>query len=591
MIRGAIIALFIFVSSAVFGQMQAIDSLEAMLPVSKDTTRINLLNRLSVQYSKRDFKKAIEYANAALQLSQEKDYQMGIAASYRSLALGIFFSGDHTKSIEYFLLSATKASEIKHWDLEAQNYLTLGGIYASVLGNYPKSMEYYLKTLAVYEAHHIQDKSYDALSGVAYIYNHEKEYDKALNYYIKSLRLAEQRNDLRSIGVTTQNIGNVYFAMGQTRAAQESYERSIKSFRAVKNDGGMVISLVKLSDIFRQQFQFDKALKNDLEAYAKVEKSSYERERLSPLESLGKTYLAMGEYPKAKLCFEQAVAIASKAKMMENLLVDYQLLAELSMKLMDFEKAFRYQKLHAEYVDSVRSKERMGQLAEMKVRFETDRKERENLLLKKDNDLNRTYTAMAITSLILVIAVAALFINRQRIKAKAEKALVDSRQKLLKAELDIANLNAEQLKNDLEFKNKELTTYTLNLVQKNEILETIKSQLEQLKTTPPHEAALKLNSLINSVNFSLHLDKGWDGFRKHFEDVHENFFETLRARQTDLNASDMKLCALLRLKLSNKEISTILGISPDSIKVARHRLRKKLQLSEDQNLDSFLGSI
>ncbi len=591
MIRGAMVGLLILVTTVVLGQLQPTDSLETLLLTSKDSTRVNLLNNLSVRYSKKEFKKALEYANKALKLSEETDYPMGIATSYRSLALAIFFSGEHTKSIEYFLLSATKAAAIKQWNLEAQNYLTLGGIYASVLGNYPKSMEYYLKTLDVYESHNSHDKSYDALSGVAYIYNHEKEYDKALEYYRKSLQLAEQHNDHRSIGITTQNIGNVYFAKGQTMTAQESYERSIASFRAAKNDGGMIISLVKLSDIFRQHSEFDKALKNDLEAYAKVEKSSYDRERISPLESLGKTYLAKGEYGKSKFYFEQAVAIASKAKMMENLSEDYQLLAELSMKLKDFEKAFHYQKLHTDYVDSIRSKERMNQLAEMEVRFETDRKEKENQLLKKDNDLNRIYVTMAITSLILVIVIAALFINRQRLKSAAEKALIDSGQKLLQAELDIAKLSAEQFKNDIDFKNKELTTYTLNLIQKNEILETVKSHLEQLKSVPTQEATLKLNSLINSVNFSFHLDKGWDGFRKHFEDVHEIFFETLRARQIDLNASDMKLCALLRLNLNNKEISTILGISPDSIKVARHRLRKKLQLSEDQNLDSFLGSI
>ena len=591
MLRGAMLALLILFTTVVYGQQQPTDSLENLLVTSTDTTRINLLNNLSIRYSKKEFKKALEYANEALQLSEEMDYPIGIATSYRSLAMAIFFSGDHTQSIEYFLLSSTKAAEIKHWNLEAQNFLTIGGIYASVLGNYPKSMEYYLKTLAVYESHNSHNKSYDALSGIAYIYNHEKEYDKALEYYAKSLKLAEQQNDQRSLGITTQNMGNVYFAKGQLMEAQESYERSIASFRAAKNDGGMIISLVKLSDIFRQQLEFEKALRNDLEAYAKVERSTYDRERIAPLESLGKTYLAKGEYEKSKFYLEQAVFIAGKAKMIENLLEDYKLLAELSMKLRDFENAFHYQSLHTDYVDSVRSKERTKQLAEMEVRFETDKKEKENQLLKKDNDLNRIYTVMAITSLFLVIVIAALFINRQRIKVKAEKALIETGQKLLQAELDIAKLSAEQLRNDIDFKNKELTTYTLNLIQKNEILEEVKSHLEELKSVPAQEATLKLNSLINSVNFSFYLDKGWDGFRKHFEDVHETFFETLRSRQIDLSTSDLKLCALLRLNLNNKEISTILGISPDSIKVARHRLRKKLQLSDDQNLDSFLGSI
>jgi DNA-binding CsgD family transcriptional regulator len=227
----------------------------------------------------------------------------------------------------------------------------------------------------------------------------------------------------------------------------------------------------------------------------------------------------------------------------------------------------------------------------MEVRFDTDRKEKENQLLKKDNDLNKLYTALALTSLVSILVIAVLFFNRQRLKINSTKVLAEKEKKLLEVELKNTQLSESQLRNEIEYKNKELTTYTLNLIQKNEILEELKTTLEQIRMTPSLELSGKVNSLINSVNFSFHLDREWDGFKKHFEEVHESFFEKLRTRFPDLNMNDMKLCALLKLNLETKEVATILGISPDSTKVARHRLRKKLSLSTDQNLTSFLSTV
>ncbi|MEM6347582.1 MAG: helix-turn-helix transcriptional regulator, partial [Bacteroidota bacterium] len=77
-------------------------------------------------------------------------------------------------------------------------------------------------------------------------------------------------------------------------------------------------------------------------------------------------------------------------------------------------------------------------------------------------------------------------------------------------------------------------------------------------------------------------------FRKHFESVHPNLIQGLNRKHPELTKNEFKLIALLRLNLSSKEISAILGISPDSVKIARYRLRKKLGLSNQEDLFQFL---
>ncbi len=133
----------------------SVDSLENLLSTSKDTTRVILLNALSEIYGKTSSKKAMPYAQEALSLSEELNFKSGIAISYRTIAIAYFFNNDHPKALECLLTSASKAAAIENWNLEAQNYLNVAAIHASVFGHYSNAMEYYTKALTVFESHNI----------------------------------------------------------------------------------------------------------------------------------------------------------------------------------------------------------------------------------------------------------------------------------------------------------------------------------------------------------------------------------------------------------------------------------------------------
>jgi len=91
------------------------------------------------------------------------------------------------------------------------------------------------------------------------------------------------------------------------------------------------------------------------------------------------------------------------------------------------------------------------------------------------------------------------------------------------------------------------------------------------------------------IDYSLESEKDWDEFRMYFEKVHSSFFENLKAQHPDLTQGDLKLCALISLNLSMKEMAELMGISPESVKMARHRLRKKLSLATEENLTEFVA--
>lgn len=172
----------------------------------------------------------------------------------------------------------------------------------------------------------------------------------------------------------------------------------------------------------------------------------------------------------------------------------------------------------------------------------------------------------------------------------AETYKLRKQNQLLIDELQDANLELALKVNELEQLNKKITSYTLNIVQKNERIEQVKTEL-QVFVLHYEENFKLIKDIIQSLQHTLKLDKDWQDFMISFEKVHVSFFSTLKERFPDLSSGYLKICTFIKLNLSTKEIASIMGISPQSVNVARYRLRKKLNLAGEDSLDDYLRSI
>jgi tetratricopeptide (TPR) repeat protein len=465
--------------------------------------------------------------------------------------------------------------------------------------NYPVALEYYLKSLEVYEKYYPQGKIYTPLMGISSVYKEQKQFSKALEYLHKSLPMSEAAKDNIAISICYENLGDVYFQMKEFDQSKINYNRALELFTKTGSQGGQIFCYMGLANVYREQNNFSEALRCGKQVITlSGEFDKYERPRLYGNESLGKTFLAMRDFNQAREYFETALPIAMKLKMTESLRDIHGYLAKTYAQLNNMTQAYDHQVLYGAYADTLGQSDKIRQLAEMQTRFETEGKEKEIEILKRDKALVKVYYTAAAGVVIVLLIIGLLVINRQRLKIRTERQLaekenqiLEERQTLMEAQLRNKELAAKQLNDQLEFKNKELATHTLNMIQKNEILENIKQGVAEVKTASPEELNQKLNSLLSMVNYSLHLDKDWENFKLHFEQVHQEFFKKLIDKVPELNANDLKLCALIKLNLDNREVATILNISQDSAKVARHRLRKKLNLPAEQNLIVFFNSI
>ena len=229
--------------------------------------------------------------------------------------------------------------------------------------------------------------------------------------------------------------------------------------------------------------------------------------------------------------------------------------------------------------------------------YENEKKEKELDLLKAEQRLSESrnrliYTASGAVFIIAIIMIISLRnrVRREKEIARKNDELHHTQQSLIEVELANKQLAEKQLQQDLEFRHKELLTYTLNLVQKNNLMENLREGIQELLATTDKDSKIQLTKLIKVIDYSLESEKDWDEFRMYFEKVNSSFFQRLKNQFPDLTQSDLKLCALISLNLSMKEMAELMGISPESVKMARHRLRKKLNLVTEENLTEFLAS-
>jgi DNA-binding CsgD family transcriptional regulator len=155
-------------------------------------------------------------------------------------------------------------------------------------------------------------------------------------------------------------------------------------------------------------------------------------------------------------------------------------------------------------------------------------------------------------------------------------------------EKEIIRLQNEKLVSEIQVKNTELASTTFNLVQKGDMLMKVKEEFVRMKkSSEPDKDTDDYKKILRMLGDEK-MKKNWEQFAVHFDRVHSNFLVSLKNNYPNLTASDLKLCAYLRLNLTSKEIAQIMNITIKGVELGRHRLRKKLGIQPDVNLVNFL---
>jgi class 3 adenylate cyclase/Flp pilus assembly protein TadD len=290
------------------------------------------------------------------------------------------------KSIEY-AEQALKLAEPSKDEVENANALYNIGVAYRNLSNYDSALEYHLKALKIREEIGNKKDIADSLHQIGIVYDYSNNFNKALEHHNKALEIREEINDEKGIADSLHNIGVIYHLSNRYMKALEYYLKALQIREDMGDKKAIAGSLNNLGVIYKDIVNYPKSLESYLKALEIFEEFGDKYETANILNNIGELYLGLKDYEKALLYLEKGLSIAKEVEAKEIIRENYAFHSEVYAAQGDYQQAFEYYKLSSEIKDTIFTEESSAKIADMQTKYETEKKEKEIALLKKDNEI------------------------------------------------------------------------------------------------------------------------------------------------------------------------------------------------------------
>ncbi len=459
----------------------------------------------------------------------------------------------------------------------------IAGIY-NKMGNYEKSLQYSLQSLRIFEKNNDSFSTAITHFNISNLYSNIKKYDKSKEYLSKALKIIKQYDNDYFLADIYNNFGSLYTDIKKPDSAYYFYKKALKFYKKAKVKNGIAVATQNIGINHINKKEYSKGIPYLTDAYTIFTELHSNEDLLDISTDLGKAYLETGQTDLAKKYLNQALQLSRSNKNVRLRLKTLEQFQDFAISNEQFEKAYGYQKDFFKLRDSVNSIETQKQIADLDKKYQTEKKEKEIEKLKNQEKIQKTKNNSLMTSigsLIGFMLLASYFIYQKRKKEKA----------ISKLKLTQTHLKQQQLEQELEYKNKQLTTYAINIMQRNKLLQNYLNILDEIKPDNTSQTPAQYKSLKREINKTIQSKKDWESFKTYFEETNKRFVDKLTQYSPNLTNNDFRLAALIKLGMTNKEIASIFNISSQSVKNGLYRLKKKMQIVDSENLRSFLKKL
>lgn len=561
-------------NQVLLGSVEKRDSLQNRYFITTDAyEKIVLLNLLAESYLDDNPVKSLNYASQARSLAQSE-----LDLNEKAKALYLMAASNYKQAnyiIAYNFMTEANAIFKKTGDQlwYAKSCLELGKINERQY-EFEKALEYLFLALSQFAELQDSVKLAETYNILGINYFDQKNYEKAFENFQKAMKIRLQLKDITGLSSVYNNIGEVYRLTNELDLAMEFFKKAIYINRLNNRMHSLAINYNNMGIVFTIQNKYDSA-NYYLNESLRLSKVSNDDEMITQnFLSLGNLLEKLNNNEAALRNFDSAFIIAQSRGYMIHIENAAYAMSKLHKQLGNYKLAYDYHKLYKKIGDSlfsIRNEERIAQI-EMNLIFD-----HENQL----NELRREKTRYAYFlfafSLLSLLVISILIYGRLRIKNKHFKT---AQENLL--------IESRQLKSEIEYKDRELAANVIYLVKKNELINYISEKLLSTKSVFKQERQESIQEIILELQSSIDTDI-WKTFEERFKAVHKDFYNKLNTQFPNLTENDRKLCALLKLNMTTKDIAAITHQNPNSIDVARTRLRKKLNISnQDISLVKFL---
>ncbi len=388
------------------------------------------------------------------------------------------------------------------------------------------------------------------LSNMASLSQNQNNTTPQINYFLQALTLFQKVGMLESEVITLYNIANAYFRAGNMEKAKQ-YARA--SLDAANRGTNQSLPLNSMNLIARINLE-----ENNPEEAARI------LDQVQPIAEQTNQYNALSDILKLR--------------------------ARLDTLNGDFTTGFESLQRYYRFRDSLFNTDQLKIINALEDQYAQEKQEKEvalneQRLAREESD--RTLRASILLILGLIILSGTLIsylINRNLIR---QRELARQQERVAVLERKQINADLEKKKLELDYKNKELATMATRLLDRNNFIDQLRAYLNN-EVEGNQDL---LHHLKKQLSYQEQATGDLEEFRVYVDEINRDFFYNLSQRYPDLTENEKRLCAMLRLNLSVKDIATINNVSDNAVRTAKHRLRKKMNLGDQDNLESYLEAL
>lgn len=450
----------------------------------------------------------------------------------------------------------------------------------SGIGNYQKAYDIAWATLPIVEPTNYYEQKTEVNKLLVSLYIIFSEFDKANVYLNKAINEAKKIEDST---LSERLLSSIYslkawLITNETGDFEQAKALLLKATNYKTSnplDATRVYPLMQLAELYIMHDSLKQAelILNKMDDESKIKKTH----ATSLLyDHMGQLHMKKKQYERAISYFQKCIYSINKFKNhLDNKIEVLDSLSSCYYYLGKNDSAYYYSRQSKIMSDELfGGKSKLNkELFEVKDLYQEQIEEHKVELIEQEKENLRLKTIIYVSILILIIVTLMV---RSKIRNRKQK-LYREKQEFQKQQKEI----------ELENKNKELTSSALQLIERDALLNDIRKNLNSMEFKSVNQKVI--NELVSTINANK--VKKWDEFELYFTSVNENFYKVLKERYPSLSSTDLKMCALIKLGMSSKDMADVMAIGTDSVNTSRSRIRKKMSLKRGVNLLEHLRDI
>ncbi|MBU2928285.1 tetratricopeptide repeat protein [Winogradskyella psychrotolerans] len=507
--------------------------------------------------------------------------------------IALMFQKEHSQSIELLITTEAIAKKNQWYEQVFRSTLNIGSNYY-FLSDYGEAVLYYLQAYEIAIEHLDSRQEMTVLNNIGILYFQEEDLLQAKDYFFKAYQKAKLLRDEVKVGYYGVNLALVSNKMKAPDSAQIYINEALP---LLKNEPNVLVTgKMAQSEMFLLKKQYAKSEDIALNLLPKFQDVSQVENKVFIL-------LVLAQINEDQNRLDKALYYGIKARNtqagIENREEVYSYLSNLYGKKGQLEKALVYKDSVIIASDSLADIRNSKLFETEKVKFQIQNYQHELSESKEVLKQERRFFYSIIGITLLSMGFILWIVRSNSIKHKQRKTIVELElakeksdylliQKQLHEQETLALLEQERFKNELEVKNRKLTAKALYLSSKNDLIEEVLQSLSQNTEIAENP---ELKKQIRELKNHLKTDTQWDSFFTHFEEINQGFLDRLRYKHDKLTPSDIRYITYLYMNLSNKEIASLLNITPQSCRKRKERLASKLNIPNNTTLHNYLSTI